>query len=343
MNTIYKFSLLTFLLLFSINSVFASGGNRNGTGGANQLLIPVGARSIAMGGANIASAVGIDALYWNPAGISRGEHNVDATFSHMTYMADIGVEYGAVAAKVEGLGVIAFNIKALSIGDILITTTQDPDGTGATFSPQMLTAGVSYSKLLTENISVGVTANFITESLGEVDASGMAFDIGVIYQNLADINGLSFGLTIKNLGPEMQYDGPGLLYESSVEDFNRPPQLSKAESAPFELPSQFELGVAYNPVLNDLNNLIISTSFQNNNFSGDEYKVGAEYAYSNSFFVRGGYAFAPDLNDQNYLLGLTAGAGVKYNVEGMNLRFDYAYRDMELFDANHVFAVSVGF
>jgi hypothetical protein len=135
----------------------------------------------------------------------------------MSYIADIGVEYGAVAANIEGFGVVSFNVKSLAIDDILITTTQDPDGTGATFSPQMLVAGVSYSKLLTDNIAIGVTANYISETLGQVDATGIAFNVGVSYENLGDISGLNFAIAIKNLGGEMQYDGAGLLQEAEVE------------------------------------------------------------------------------------------------------------------------------
>ena len=87
----------------------------------------------------------------------------------------------------------------------------------------MLVAGVSYARQLTERISVGVTANLVTETLGEVSATGVAFDVGVVYDNLAEINGLSFGVVMKNVGPQMQYDGSGLLQEGAVAGFNRPP------------------------------------------------------------------------------------------------------------------------
>jgi hypothetical protein len=343
MNSIYKLFLNLFFL-FGISIVtFASGGNRTGTGGAAQLNIPVGARSISMGGANIASAYGIEALFWNPAGVAKLDKSVGVTFSHMSYIADIGVEYGAVGANIEGFGVLSLSIKSLSIDDILITTTQNPDGTGATFTPQMLVAGVSYSKLLTENISVGVTANYISETLGEVDASGLAFNVGVNYDNLANIHGLSFAIAIKNLGGEMQYDGAGLLHQADVDDYNRPPQLYQANSAPFEIPSQFEIGFAYTPHFDDINSLQLSTSFQNNNFSGDEYKLGAEYSYNNLFFIRGGYSLAPDVADEDYLYGLTAGAGIKYDLDGINLMIDYAFRDIQYFEANHVFQISFEF
>jgi hypothetical protein len=343
MKHINKILILAISLVIMVDAVFASGGNRTGTGGAAQLLIPVGARSIAMGGSTIASAEGLEALYWNPAGIAHTNQGAEVIFSHMSYIADIGVEYGAVSANIEGFGVLAFNAKFLSIGDILITTTQDPDGTGSTYNPQMLTTGLSYSRALTDNIAVGLTGTFISETLGEVKASGFAFDIGVLYRNLADVQGLSFGIAIKNLGPQMQYDGSGLLYQSDVDDFNRPAGLSKIESAPFELPSQFEIGFSYMPSLNETNALLFTGSFQNQNFSADEYKLGAEYSYDNLFFLRGGYSFASNLEDSEYIYGMAAGIGINYNSGDIALKVDYAYRDVKYFQSNHVFSLAVGF
>ena len=53
MNRIYKLFLSLFLFLGLSSMIIASGGNRTGTGGASQLNIPVGARTIAMGGLKI--------------------------------------------------------------------------------------------------------------------------------------------------------------------------------------------------------------------------------------------------------------------------------------------------
>lgn len=345
MKNKFRFIILAVTLLLSADCLFAGGGNRTGTGGAAQLLIPVGVRGMAMAGGNVATSTGVEALYWNPAGAAKNINSANVMFSHMNYIADIGVEYGAVSANFEGFGVLSFTLKSLSIGDILVTTTLDPDGTGKTFSPQMLTAGVSYSRKLTERISVGVTANLVTETLGEVSATGMAFDVGVIYDNLAEINGLSFGIAMKNVGPQMQYDGSGLLQEGSVSGFNRPPGLVKINSAPFELPSTFELGFGYKPqVLDEMNSLLFTTSFKNNNFSDDEYKIGLEYGYDNMFFLRAGYTFAPEqAYEDSYIYGFTGGVGIDYSFESISIKVDYAYRYAKYFDGNHIFGVSLGF
>jgi Type IX secretion system protein PorV len=338
-------SLLTvvFTLLLMLDVAYAGGGNRTGTGGATELLIPVGPRGIAMGQSNISTSYGIESLFWNPAGVSKMNNSADVMFSHMSYIADIGVEYGAVAANFEGFGIVSFSLKSLDIGDIPVTTTQNPDGTGDTYSPTMVTAGISYSRQLTERIAVGLTTNLISEKLGSVSASGIAFNVGVIYDDLADINGLSFGVVMKNIGPEMKYDGSGLYTQATVTDYNRPPGYYKVDAAPFELPSTFEIGLGYKPQLDEVNSLQLSGNFQNNNFSADEYKFGAEYGYNNTFFLRAGYQFAPNIDSQDYIYGLTAGVGIDYDFEGINLRIDYAFRDVDYFDGNHVFSLSLGF
>ena len=344
MKNTYKLLIIMFAFLLAGSNIFAGGGNRTGTAGATQLLIPVGVRGISMSSANISTSYGIEALFWNPAGVSKMTNSTDLMFTHMNYIADIGVEYGAVAANFEDFGVISFSIKSLSIGDILITTTQNPDGTGATFAPQMITAGLTYSKLLTDRIGIGITLNFISETLDKVSANGVAFNVGAIYDDLADVNGLSFGIVLRNIGPQMKYDGSGLVLLADVTGQNRPPSYYKISTASFELPSSFELGFGYKPQLDEMNALQLSGTFQSNNFSGDEYKFGAEYGYNDVFFVRGGYSFSPESQNPEYLYGFTAGAGIHYDLEGIALGFDYAFRSVDIFDSNnHVFGLTLGF
>jgi len=342
MKKIFNYLTIVFVLLLSLDVVYAGGGNRTGTGGASELLIPVGPRGIAMGEANVSTSYGLESLFWNPAGLSRMDNSSQVLFSHMSYIADIGVEYGAVAANFEGFGAVALSIKALSIGDILVTTTQDPDGTGATFSPQMIVAGLSYARQLTDKISIGLNANFISETIGDASANGVAFDVGVIYDDLADLNGFSIGVVMKNVGPQMTYSGTSLLVQAGTPELNRSPQYYTIDAAPFELPSNFQLAVGYKPVIDEINTLQFSGIYQNNNFSGDETKLGAEYGYNNVFFVRGGYQFALQESD-NYIYGFTAGVGINYEVEGFGFKVDYAYRDTEFFDGSHIFALTLGF
>lgn len=343
MKSIKNIFIIVFTLLLLVTNIYAGGGNRTGTGGASQLLIPVGARGISMGLSNIASTSGVEALFWNPAGAAKLSSSAAATFSHMNYIADIGVEYGAVSANFQSFGILSLSLKSLSVGDIPVTTTTNPDGTGKTFSPQFLTTGLTYSKQVTDQVAVGLTANLITETLDQVSASNVAFNVGLTYDNLAQIKGLSFGIVLKNLGPKMQYDGSGLLIEADASSLQRSPQYYKISSAPFELPTSFELGFSFKPVIDQMNSVLVSGAFQNNNFSGDEYKLGLEYGYNNMFFIRGGYDMSPKNQTDDYIYGFTAGAGISYDLEGISLKVDYAYRDVKYFDGNHIFQISLGF
>jgi len=341
MKKIFKL-IPVFILMVMVSNIFAGGGKRTGTAGASELLIPVGPRGIAMGESNLVSATGVEALFWNPAGVSHMTNNADVLFSHMSYIADIGIEYGAVAANFEGFGAIALSIKSLSIGDIPVTTTINPDGTGEIFSPTMVTAGISYSRMLTDAVSVGLTANLVSERIADVSATGVAFDFGVIYQNLADVSGLSIGVVLKNLGTEMQYDGSGLYQFGQINGVNRPPTYYKVDAAAFEMPFNFQLAAGYSPVVDEMNSLQFTGIYQNNNFSGDEAKLGAEYGYNSMFFIRAGYQLAIQEAD-DYIYGFTAGAGIDYEIEGFGVKVDYAFRDTEFFDGNHIFALTLGF
>ena len=340
-NFIRYFLIVT---LLASNSIFASGGSRNGTAGATELLIPVGARGVAMSGSTLVGASGVEALYWNPANLARGEQNTNVMFSHMNYIADIGVDYGAISTNIEGFGALALSIKSLNIGSINETTVDHPDGTGQTFTPSFVTLGLTYSRLLSDRIAVGVTANLITEKMGLVSSSGFAFNVGVSYRNLGNIEGLSFAVVLKNLGPQMKYDGSGLNINANASDLSRPPQLYKIDAAGFELPSTLEIGLGYTYNFNAEHALLFNGVFQNSNFYGDEYKVGLEYGFNKMFYVRGGYDFMPDIDKTANIYGMTAGLGINYDLGGgLDLKLDYAYRSVKYFDANHVFTVTFGF
>jgi hypothetical protein len=276
--------------------------------------------------------------------VAKSDNSANIIFSHMSYIADIGVEYGAVSGRFGDLGTFALSVKSLSVGDIPVTTTEAPDGTGQNYSPQYFTAGITYSRMLSDRISVGITTNLISETVEDVSATGVAFNVGVIYDNLANINGLSLGVVVKNIGPQMQFDGPALYVVGDVEDQNRPPQYLKLESAPFELPASIELGMGYRAAMSENANVLFAGTFQSNNFSEDEYKLGAEAAINKMFFVRVGYSMAPSTpDDSDYLYGFTAGAGIEYNLGDAVLGVDYAYRDVEFFSGNHVIAIRLGF
>jgi len=351
MKTLKSILIILTVILLGVDSAFAGGGSRNGTGGATELIIPVGAHGIALAGSGVATETGLDALFWNPAGVAGMTNSVTAGFSHMNYIADIGVENGTVGINFEGFGIIALDVKSLSIGNIPITTNEQPDGTGQTFAPEFLVAGATYAKQLTDRISIGLTFNYISENIAQVSATGFAVNAGVQYKDIGDISGFNFGLVIKNIGPQMTYTGPGLLVKATPtgsnsapsDAFLRSPSFYSINAAAFDLPSSVDIGLGYNLGIDDMNAVQFSGTFENNNFSGDLYNLGAEYSYNKMFFARVGYTASPNNQDPNYIYGFTAGAGISYDLGGVDLKVDYAYRYVKYFDANHVFEISLGF
>ena len=60
MNRIIAFFIICGLFLAAGVPAVAGSGNRTGTGGASQLLIPVGARDLAMGGSTVSTTSGVE-------------------------------------------------------------------------------------------------------------------------------------------------------------------------------------------------------------------------------------------------------------------------------------------
>ncbi len=326
-------------MLFSV-SVYAGSEARIGTAGAQELLIPVGARGIGLQGANIANIQGAEAIYWNPAGLSAAQRT-EAMFSYMNWIADINVTYLAVGAKVGALGTLGFSFKSLDIGDIPVTTTELPDGTGETYAPQFLILGLTYSRNMTDRINFGVTGKLVTEKIAEMSATGIVFDFGVQYMNL--LPGLDFGVALKSLGPNMSFSGEG------VEEFVSIPgtepgardRAAQLVMSSFDMPVTFEIGLGYTHNLAEDHAVRTYGDFQNFNFGNDQYKGGVEYAFRDMFFLRGGYLGTQN-NDDN-IFGPTFGAGLQASMGATAVGFDYTYRDVDFFDANQFFSIRLGF
>ena len=338
-------SLLLCLLLVSALGTLEAQNKRTGTAAATELLIPIGARDLARGGSALAVTSGPEAIYWNPAGLGMMSHSAVGMFSSMSYIGDINVNYGAVAMKFEGFGAVGFSVKTLDFGSIPLTTEDDPENAfGRTFSPTYLTVGLTYSRDLTDAVAAGVTFKLVSEQIDRVSSSGLAIDLGIQYNRLLGINGFHLGVAVKNIGPGMKFDGPGLLRDALPIDGRRPIQKLQSEAATFELPSTVEVGLAYDATL--ANNVVgtLSGSFTNNNLYLDEYNVGGEVGYSMTnlqLFGRAGLGMVPEA-DTN-IFGPTFGLGLNWQASGIDVIIDYAYRQVEFFDANNVFSVKLGF
>lgn len=334
--------LILITLCLISTSIFAGDVARKGSTGAEQLLIPVGARGIATGGAFHSILNGLESVYYNPAGLDL-LHGTEAMFSHMSYIADINMSYFAVSTVLGDLGSVALSFKTFDFGDIPVTTNDFPDGTGRTYSPSFLTIGLTYSKVITDRISVGSNFKLINETIENTSATGVAVDVGVQYRFNPQ---LAISAVVKNIGTNMVYSGSDLQLRTTIPNtaIGSPNGTFEIVAEPFQIPSFFELGVSYNYGIDEQNNILVGTTFTANNAFEDKLNLGLEYSYLSMFFLRGGYNLLME-NAKQSIFGFTAGAGIDYKIaEDVGIVFDYAFRDVKDFPtSNHIFTVKLAF
>ena len=331
-------------LVFEASIAEAGGRNRVGGSAAAQLLIPVGARDMALGGSSSASAEGLEALHWTPAGLAASASSASMLVSTMSYFADMQLNYAAVGASFGRLGHLAVNFKALTAGDIPVTTATSPDGTGGMYSPTLFTVGATYANSLTDRIRMGSTIHFIAENIGRTNASGVSFSAGVQYVGLGSIRGLDLGISIKHIGTRMTYGGPGLLFQGQVDGLRRPGSFYRVEASSADLPSLFEIGLSYNVPVGGAQGLNVSTLFQHANYDYDEYRLGAEYSLNKLLVLRAGFMMPSDAIDNTFIYGTSFGLGLNVDIGAIrDLQIDYAYTAVEYFDSLNTFSFKLDF
>ena len=337
-------AVLALLALLVAGSAWAGSEERKGTGGAFELKIPVGARGTALGGGAVGDVDGIEAIFWNPAGISALE-GTEALFSHTTYFADQKLNYAAIATKLGGSAVIGFNAKVLSIGQIFVTTEDAPEGTGDIINPTFSVLGVSLARQFTDRVRAGLTVNYVNERIIDNSAGGVALDFGVQY--IAGWRGMKLGMVMKNFGTNMKFDGPGFEVNTLApgSDPTAANRTFRTTSSSFEMPSYFSLAATYDVFNAAQHRLTFLGAFQNNNFEGDNLSGALEWSYRNMFALRGSYfgsmisrvdaVTGQDTGQfksgDDLYQGVALGAGAKVTTGGTKLGVDLAWRPVRNF------------
>ena len=346
------------MLTLAVGNAQAGSDGRKGTAGASELQIPVGARGTALGGAVASDVTGIEAMYWNPAGLGAST-GTEVVFSHTSYFADMSVNYAGVVTQAGNFGSLGLAAKILSVGDIIVTTEQAPDGTGEILHPTFAVLGLSWGKAFTDRVNFGTTINYVHEDVASNVASGVAFDFGVQYAT--NWHGFRFGMSAKNIGSTMEFSGPG--FEINGRDPNADPNAGSRtlnfSSDGFEMPSYLVLSSSAVVMRNNMSSLTALAAFQNNNFSGDQLRAGLEWGYRNMVTLRGSLygtfngttdqitgdeTFSFDGGDDLYS-GAALGAGLKTRFgDAGKIGVDLAWRPVkEQFDDIVEVAVQMNF
>ena len=274
-----KTKKLLLICLFSFTSCLLlaqdQGDERTGQAGASELLINPWAQSSGMAGANTASTRGLESSFLNIAGLT-GIESTELLFSHASWFADISINAFGFGQKIGDTGVLSFAIMSLDFGDIERTTFENPDGGIGTYSPQFMNLALSYAKKFTYNMSAGLTIKMISESAAELVANGVALDAGVHYET-GEKGEMKFGITLKNIGPRMSFNGDG--DDITVTGENGYDMTMEIRSSSFELPSLLNIGASYDFFMMDETfRLTLSETFVSHSFSKDQFLTGLEFS-----------------------------------------------------------------
>ena len=340
-----KKHIIASIVIIVVSSLVLGQNSRMGSASSTQLLVVPSAKHLSGGGA-AATATGMDATFWNPAGLAMSENSVDAIFSNRQYFAEIDNNFFGIATDI-GDYKVGVSVRTFNIGDIDETTVFHPDGTGQVFTPNFSILGATFARKLSDNTSVGINANLIREGFGRVAATGVAYDLGVQYRGLLGREGLDVGFALKNFGSPMKYDGEGLGVMASPVDGDRPVEYYKVDAASFDLPFVFDMGVSYNIAGAD-----IGVTYTSNYYSTDELKFSVGYALEGLGSVGVGMQSSgksqeiEDTDDwyTNPADGVSFGASIDMSrFIGMNMSVDYSMLPMGDFGTNSVVALRVAF
>jgi len=332
-----KIAIIFVAVVLISGTVTAAEFSKVGTAGAQFLKIGVGARYHAMGEAAVACVDDIYALYWNPAGLTQITES-ELAFTHISYLADINLNYVAYAKSVEGMGTFGVAATVLSMDDQEVTTVDQPDGTGDFYSASSWAVQFSYARDLTAQFSFGASFKVIGEKIYREKALGLGFDFGTMLYT--GFRSLRLAMNISNMGPEMQFDGPDLdvEYEDDSSNPNQDPFNSRLKTDPYDLPLLFRIGLAYDFMFSEESRLMFSMEVRHPNDNLQQGGLGAEFAWKDRYFLRGGYK----INYEEEGLGL-GGGFITGLTESTDLELDYAWSDFGRFSSVHRFSASLKF
>jgi hypothetical protein len=290
---------LAALLLAAARSSAQSG---LATEGAPFLLIPVGARALALGQAVVADQGGTEAVWWNPAGLARIEKR-EVAIHHYKSIVGTG-DAVSIAVPSSLLGVITASFYILNFGEQDVQTGEPGGGTRVgTLLPRNLVYAATYATPIGAHINAGLTFKIIQfrvdctgfcAGLPTGTASSSAVDAGVQYM-LPGSEQLAFGVAVRNMGPRLQ-----------VKD--------RDQADP--LPTRLHVGATYHVAAierlsPDVNVMVTADVIDELDLDSPSARFGADLGWRRRAFLRAGYVFKEYENSEQYGpsigLGLVAG------------------------------------
>ncbi|HUU28692.1 MAG TPA: PorV/PorQ family protein [archaeon] len=351
-----------------------------GVRAAEFLTIPVGARGIAMGSAYSAIADDISSIWWNPAGLGFLQ-NSEVMVNVVDYTMDLIYTYGAAATPLmDGRLVVGGFFGYLDIPEMEITTIESPNGTGRTINAYDFQMGGSFAYNFSDRFTAGLNMKYVHQDVYfNVSGNAFAIDAGAVYHTEFMDREIKIAFAIQNLGTNITMRGPNLLYKVPPEqiggeypmgytDYSTDPDALPRREArwayrqthTYRLPTVVKLAGSYNLFTSNKVNWLAAGELWRNSNIPMSYSAGTEVSYNFSPYLSGALRmgwkvqtdeFTGDADDYGYeylgdnpaLRGFSFGGGIKRDLNGKTLQFDYAYRNKGRLSADNFFTVGFGF
>lgn len=233
------------------NIVGQNDNNRVITTAVPFLSITPDARAGAMGETGVATSADANSVHWNPAKLVFIEHNIGFSMSYSPWLSkiinDMSLSYLSGYYKLSQEQAIAVTMRYFDLGEIFFT--DDNNIQQGRFNPKELAIDATYSRKLTNELALGVTARFVHSNLtGNFTSSTIeakpgntaAVDLSVYYIKEFQNSNLSFGGNISNIGAKLSYSN------EANKDF---------------IPINLRLGTAYTTYLDPYNSLTFALDF----------------------------------------------------------------------------------
>ncbi len=356
MSNLLKAACVGLALLAAVPQSWAGNPDRSGEAGAYELLMNGWGRTSGVFGMNSANVGGLEAMQLNPAGLAfTKKTEILFARTHWLQGSEVFINAAGIAQKFgkDKGNVVGVTINALDFGEIERTTTSLPEGGIGTYKPGFLNIGVGYSRAFSNSIYAGVVFRLINERIDDASATGFCIDAGIQYVTGPREN-IHFGIALRNVGTPMKFSGDGLNFRGSATEGDFAATQSQRTQR-FELPSQLNLGAAYDWYIdkakeNPDHRLTFMANFTSNSFGKDQFGGGLEYGWRNIVMVRGGYRYEDGITQfetrTSAFTGLAAGMSVqvpltKKKNEGATLGVDYSYRATSPFKGTHTYGVRI--
>ncbi len=305
------------------------------------LSIGLGARAQAMGGAYVGIANDVTAAYWNPAGLSQIDGNIQIGLQHAELFAGIAkYDYAGLAAKVDATRTIGFTLIRFGVDDIIDSTDLiDADG-NIDYNRLKSFSAADYAFLFTfsqkskiEGLRYGANVKVIHRIVGDfATAWGFGLDAGLQY----DKGNWHFGLLAKDI--TSTFNAWHFNTENLDDVFTQTGNEIPADGLEITLPKlvpgaayKFNAGKKFT-ILAELDANITFDGQRNVLISSNPISVdpvfGLEFGYDDFIFIRGGLNNLQKIteidNSVSTIVQPNFGLGVKIK----SLSIDYALTNL---------------